>query len=295
MRRLQRPSSPLPEISFRPINSLFHPLKRSDQRSTLESRWRASPLRRRKSTFPYSQTLRIVFRRGTRASQTLSMETPPVDLARSRAREELSIFLEKACNRWTRYLVAMMAWCMSCKYRATSSSTCTIPCRSETNRFNHTSRGKRFFRKFAEQDQPEDQIESLGEDDDGSQISRPLTRSSVQPRLLFPTPKMTEEDEEALTDVEDMNIAEPAPQTPRKPRSLSTKTPEAPRFAPASPPDTRRTTRSANKLSETPMKAAGRKSPFDSWPRTKEHKTQLPVTKRSGESLASADTKRSRA
>ncbi|KAG6016132.1 hypothetical protein E4U43_004177 [Claviceps pusilla] len=156
-------------------------------------------------------------------------------------------------------------------------------------------RGKRFFRKFAEQDQPEDQIESLGEDDDGSQISRPLTRSSVQPRLLFPTPKMTEEDEEALTDVEDMNIAESAPQTPRKPQSLSTKTPEAPRFAPASPPDTRRTTRSANKLSETPMKAAGRKSPFDSWPRTKEHKTQLPVTKRSGESLASAATKRSRA
>ncbi|KAG5983810.1 hypothetical protein E4U55_007042 [Claviceps digitariae] len=155
-------------------------------------------------------------------------------------------------------------------------------------------RGKKFFRKFAEQDQLEEQIEFFDEGET-SRISRPLTRSSVQPRLLFPAQKPTEEDEEALTDVEDMNLAGPAPQTPRKLQSISAETPEAPRFAPASPPDTRRTTRSANKLSDTPIKATGRKSPFDSWPRTKEHKAQSPVTKRSGESLASADTKRTRA
>ncbi|KAG5940925.1 hypothetical protein E4U53_007518 [Claviceps sorghi] len=156
-------------------------------------------------------------------------------------------------------------------------------------------RGKKFFRKFAEQDQLEDQADSFAEGE-GSRISGPLTRASVQPRLLFPTRKTTEEDEEALTDVEDMNLAKPVPQTPRQPQSISAETPEAPRFAPASPPDTRRTTRSTNKLSDTPMKAkaTGRKSPFDSWPRTKEHKVQSPATKRSGESLASAPTKRTR-
>ncbi|KAG6008730.1 hypothetical protein E4U21_003925 [Claviceps maximensis] len=156
-------------------------------------------------------------------------------------------------------------------------------------------RGKKFFRKFAEQEQLEDQTDSLGEGE-RSGYSRPLTRSSVQPRLLFPPQKTTEEDdEEALTDVEDMSLGGPAPQTPRKPQSIIAETPEAPRFAPASPPDTRRTTRSTNKLSDTPMKATGRKSPFDSWPRTKEHKVQSPVAKRSGESLSSAATKRTRA
>ncbi|KAG5929152.1 hypothetical protein E4U42_006976 [Claviceps africana] len=156
-------------------------------------------------------------------------------------------------------------------------------------------RGKKFFRKFAEQEQPEDQDDAFAEGE-GSRISGPLTRASVQPRLLFPTRKTTEEDEEALTDVEDMNLAKPVPQTPRKQQSTSAETPEAPRFAPVSPPDTRRTTRSSTKLADTPMKAkaTGRKSPFDSWPRTKEHKVQPPAGKRSGESLASVPTKRTR-
>ncbi|KAG6040065.1 hypothetical protein E4U41_001484 [Claviceps citrina] len=155
-------------------------------------------------------------------------------------------------------------------------------------------RGKRFFRKFAEQEQHEDQDDDAVEDE-MSQISRPLTRASVKPRLLFPAKKPTEEEEEALTDVEDMNIVEHAPQTPRKTQLIAVETPEAPRFAPVSPPDTRRTTRSANKLCDTPMKVGGRKSPFDSWPRTKEHKTQSPAAKRSAESLSSAATKRARA
>ncbi|KAG6289622.1 hypothetical protein E4U45_007578 [Claviceps purpurea] len=154
-------------------------------------------------------------------------------------------------------------------------------------------RGKKFFRKFAEQDQNEGQVDSAGEGE-GSRVSRPSTRASLQPRRLFPTAKISEEDEEALTDVEDINAAEDAPQTPRKPQSILAETPEAPRFAPVSPPETRRITRSTNKLSDTPVKATGRKSPFDSWPRTKEHKSQSPVTKRPGGSLASADTKRAR-
>ncbi|KIE03713.1 hypothetical protein MAJ_00244, partial [Metarhizium majus ARSEF 297] len=156
-------------------------------------------------------------------------------------------------------------------------------------------RGKKFFRKFSEQDQSEE-IAASGEDDE-SRLNRPLTRASVKPRLLFPTQKTTaEDDEEALTDVEDMHlIDEHVPQTPRKAHSIPAKTPEAPKYAPVSPPDTRRTTRSTNKLADTPMKGTGRKSPFDSWPRTKEHKSQSPAPKRAGESLASETTKRTRA
>ncbi|EFZ02513.1 hypothetical protein X797_000429 [Metarhizium robertsii] len=156
-------------------------------------------------------------------------------------------------------------------------------------------RGKKFFRKFSEQDQSEE-IAASAEDDE-SRLNRPLTRASVKPRLLFPTQKTTaEDDEEALTDVEDMNlIDEHVPQTPMKAHSIPAKTPEAPKYAPVSPPDTRRTTRSTNKLADTPMKGTGRKSPFDSWPRTKEHKSQSPAPKRAGESLASETTKRTRA
>ncbi|TWU73043.1 hypothetical protein ED733_002166 [Metarhizium rileyi] len=154
-------------------------------------------------------------------------------------------------------------------------------------------RGKKFFRKFSEQDQLEEN-ESSREDGE-SRLSRPLTRASVKPKLLFPAQKLsTEDDEEALTDVEDVSMIEgETPQTPKKAHSLPTKTPEA--YAPVSPPDTRRTTRSANKLADTPIKGTGRKSPFDSWPRTKEHKSQSPAPKRAGESLASGTTKRTRA
>lgn len=106
-----------------------------------------------------------------------------------------------------------------------------------------------------------------------------------------------EDDEEALTDVEDMDMIGGAPQTPRKGQTnLSAETPEAPKYAPASPPDTKRTTRSTNKLADkaTPLKVTGRKSPFDSWPRIKDHLNQPTAPKRQGESLASA-SKRTRA
>ncbi|RFU77107.1 hypothetical protein TARUN_5088 [Trichoderma arundinaceum] len=163
-------------------------------------------------------------------------------------------------------------------------------------------RGKKFFRKFSEFDDEED--EELGSDDE-VQLSRPLTRSAIKPRLLFPskaaapkTKRMLEE-EEAATDVEDgVDTEKPSAnvETPIKAKEERAQTPEAAKFAPASPPETRRTTRSTNKLSadSAPIKRTGKKSPFDSWIRTKEH-TNRAGTKRAAEQpLASSSAKRTR-
>ena len=124
-----------------------------------------------------------------------------------------------------------------------------------------------------------------------------MTRSSVKPKLLFPPrskaaekARSTEEDEEAVTDIEDHVLAsmtEEERQTQQDQHSQvetpaeqvdegSPDTPKAPRYAPASPPDTKRTTRFADKPSSTgsiPMKAvaprtAGKRSPFG-WRTTK--------------------------
>lgn len=158
-------------------------------------------------------------------------------------------------------------------------------------------RGKKFYRKFATEDEEEM--------DEETRLAQPLTRSSVKPRLLFPPaqtdePDLSLDDEEATTDIED-NVRTrrggPIPQTPTKSSKETAKTPEAPRYAPVSPPETRRTTRSANKLSgdETPIKKPKRQPTlFDSWPRTKEHKAPA-ATKRAGEGLAQAPAKRTRA
>ncbi|KPM34351.1 hypothetical protein AK830_g12222 [Neonectria ditissima] len=160
-------------------------------------------------------------------------------------------------------------------------------------------RGKKFFRKFSDNDNED--MEELEDDeaDDEARLARPLTRSSIKPRLLFQTAKTEAmlEEEEAATDVEDHLVDElvEEPQTPGKPRHERASTPEAPKFAPVSPPDTRRTTRSTNKLADqsTPVKPTGRKSPFDAWRRTKEHKaTSAP--KRQGDSLTPAHAKRAR-
>ncbi|KAK4176427.1 hypothetical protein QBC36DRAFT_8935 [Triangularia setosa] len=80
---------------------------------------------------------------------------------------------------------------------------------------------------------------------------RRLTRASVKPRLLFPVakpevPAISIEDEEAETDIEDHVVedaAEAAPITPAEAIEKVPDTPEAPRFAPASPPTTVRATR----------------------------------------------------
>ncbi|RCI08162.1 hypothetical protein L249_6207 [Ophiocordyceps polyrhachis-furcata BCC 54312] len=156
-------------------------------------------------------------------------------------------------------------------------------------------RGKKIFREFSQMDdsQPDTSAES--------EASRPLTRSSVKPRLLFPRRVSDkDEEEEATTDVEDTPVAGDldGPHTPKQADDDLAKTPEAPKFAPVSPPDTKRTTRSANKLAHegTPLKqrASGRRSPFDTWPRTKEVRHSS-ATKRHGESLTAPSTKRTRA
>ncbi|TDZ36336.1 hypothetical protein C8035_v001758 [Colletotrichum spinosum] len=135
-------------------------------------------------------------------------------------------------------------------------------------------RGKKIFRKFA---QPEDD-----EDEDDASSSRRMTRSSIKPRLLFPVaPKApatgsTLEDEEAVTDIEDHHpetdeVEEEVAETPVEVSSECPSTPRAPKFAPAAtPPDSRRATRSGIKSEEaTPIKRKTRQSPFDDWPRVK--------------------------
>jgi hypothetical protein len=109
---------------------------------------------------------------------------------------------------------------------------------------------------------------------------RRITRSSIKPRLLFP-PQQTKksshdiDEEEATTDIEDHPISAivdpevPAVETPDD--AAVHDTPSAPRFAPASPPTTARATRVSKRLvaEETPAKRPGRRSPFDSWRRSK--------------------------
>ncbi|KAF3076355.1 hypothetical protein CFAM422_001417 [Trichoderma lentiforme] len=167
-------------------------------------------------------------------------------------------------------------------------------------------RGKKFFRKFSEFDD-EEELEELDSDVE-AQFSKPLTRSSIKPRLLFPAkapaPKTKDmlEEEEAATDVEEAVEAE-KPQakvetveTPAKAKEERAQTPDAPKYAPASPPETRRTTRSTNKLSadSAPIKRTGKKSPFDSWIRTKEHTNRSGTKRAAAEPLPAAPAKRTR-
>jgi len=141
-------------------------------------------------------------------------------------------------------------------------------------------RGKKQFRKFSDM---EDQDFEDGEGGLAGAVEsrsrRPLTRSSVKPRLLFPTKPeppvvQSQEDEEADTDIEDHvleRIEEKSTETPVELVEEAPGTPKAPKFAPASPPTTARTTR-FKKPTEAPAskpKEASKRSPFDGWRRTK--------------------------
>ncbi|TRX95605.1 hypothetical protein FHL15_003563 [Xylaria flabelliformis] len=179
-------------------------------------------------------------------------------------------------------------------------------------------RGKKIFRKFSDvidadsSSQAEnDETADLDLDSQAPSGHRPMTRSSIKPRLLFPPkPKgkqpatITAEDEEAVTDIED-NVFDhntqdetEIPATPIQFTKGKVETPEAPRFAPASPPSTGRATRSADKLrvSDTPVPRAKIPSPFDGWRRSKRH-TGPQGSKREGDFLVKspASTKRQRA
>ncbi|KAI1275519.1 hypothetical protein F5Y07DRAFT_171424 [Xylaria sp. FL0933] len=176
-------------------------------------------------------------------------------------------------------------------------------------------RGKKMFRKFADDNDADSS--SQAEDDEAAEDlngqtrrNRPMTRSSIKPRLLFPpAPKgkkvaaATVEDEEAVTDIEDNVFGDAeaaeteAPQTPTQVTKGKIETPDAPRFGPGSPPSTARATRSTDRLRgvDSPVKAKG-PSPFDGWRRSKSR--ALPQgQKREGEPLARppASAKRQRA
>ncbi|KAI2628232.1 hypothetical protein GGS21DRAFT_248445 [Xylaria nigripes] len=154
-------------------------------------------------------------------------------------------------------------------------------------------RGKKIFRKFSECNEANSSSQAEGGDEsnlDGSdqpRRRRPMTRSSIKPRLLFPPSAkgkevaITTEDEEAATDIDDHvlhNDEVEEPQTPQAPKPRA-ETPDAPRFAPASPPSTGRVTRSADKLQKAKVP-----SPFDSWRRSKT-RSSLQGQKREGEPL----------
>ncbi|KAJ8105171.1 hypothetical protein ONZ43_g7531 [Nemania bipapillata] len=174
-------------------------------------------------------------------------------------------------------------------------------------------RGKKIFRKFSDSNDADSS--SQAENDEATELDvdtethhRPMTRSSIKPRLLFPPkPKgkqvattTTLEDEEAVTDIED-NVLHGAeedeietPQTPIQVAKGKVETPSAPRFGPASPPSTGRTTRSTDKLRGGDK--AKVPSPFDGWRRSKSRAAPQ-GQKREGDFLAKppGSTKRQRA
>jgi len=109
------------------------------------------------------------------------------------------------------------------------------------------------FKKFITEDEDEEQLSDTEIDAEvqqfgSSTLHRPLTRSSIKPRLLFPSPQqvkakekksqLSEDDEEAITDIEEHEFSTPAEEQD------VVVTPKAPKFAPASPPTTGRATRS---------------------------------------------------
>ncbi|KAK5117960.1 hypothetical protein LTR62_004004 [Meristemomyces frigidus] len=165
-------------------------------------------------------------------------------------------------------------------------------------------RGKKVFRRFSdpETDRSSSPVTDLRDvagqrtlrRQAGAAAQRPLTRSSIQPRLLFPSEDdirerervAAEAEEEAMTDIEMTNVHDDV-------KPIDTSTPARSRGSKLiSPPTTTRATRSTNMLGSpnipTPiieeepepmsvgtgesfalMGERGKKSPFDSWQRTK--------------------------
>lgn len=138
-----------------------------------------------------------------------------------------------------------------------------------------------------------------------------MTRSSIKPRLLFPaagkgkkTERPIHEDEEAVTDIEDhvfgnsdVGADVDVPATPLDMATDKHATPKAPRFAPASPPATTRTTRVKPAADPSPVKKAAKPhSPFDGWRRSK-RATEPRGHKREADPLPGSDeaSKRQRA
>ncbi|KAH7021036.1 uncharacterized protein B0I36DRAFT_333647 [Microdochium trichocladiopsis] len=176
-------------------------------------------------------------------------------------------------------------------------------------------RGKKIFRKFSDSQDGRSSALAAGDDEMSLEAAadeetpRRLTRSAIKPRLLFPprdkAPATEEDDEEAVTDIEDNGVSflnaatMPHPETPAEAHEDNLKTPKAPRFAPASPPSTIRTTRTTSKdlANESPLKRPIKSgSPFDSW-RVSKRTSGRTSLKREGEPLESSleTSKRQRA
>lgn len=148
------------------------------------------------------------------------------------------------------------------------------------------SRGKKIYRRFTpDSDQPNLSSEETEIEGSASPRLRPLTRSSVKPRLLFPTEKQRRErevaEEEALTDIEDGRLEN---------GHEKLTTPVKQSFAPTTPPTTGHATRSTTKqaalrggssplappevsfedaASSVERRPGKRTSPFNAWQRTK--------------------------
>ncbi|KAI1205032.1 uncharacterized protein F4807DRAFT_298798 [Annulohypoxylon truncatum] len=157
-------------------------------------------------------------------------------------------------------------------------------------------RGKRIFRKFS---QGEDG--RVDEHIDGTPIHA-NTRSSLKPRLLFPSKnkeatKASTDDEEAVTDIEDHVLhgaQDDSAEVPGTPTAMVVEkavTPVAPKFTtPASPPSTVRATRASTRMQTvgSSTKQTKPRNPFDGWRRSKS-RASTQGQKREGEPLAGQD------
>ncbi|RMY02612.1 hypothetical protein D0868_07890 [Hortaea werneckii] len=198
-------------------------------------------------------------------------------------------------------------------------------------------RGKKIFRRFSDPEQ--DRSSSAGASDvsdvpgqrtlrrqAGTAAQRPLTRSSIKPRLLFPSEEQRLEreagpddvDEEATTDIELPNVPTPQKQKGKAHHQKHIETPRKGRFDPVSPPSTKQTKRAANRSAVSgrctpilegeeseaePMSlpsgtfpthtagAGSNKKIFDSWKRTKAG----PSRKRAGEPMVEDESNVKRA
>ena len=163
------------------------------------------------------------------------------------------------------------------------------------------SRGKKIYRRFPNDGIEHNDTNDFGDSERESSNIRPLTRSSIKPRLLFPTKQQIQErsvstidDEEAPTDIEDSKDHEMT--DPEDEKQITTPV-KASIFSPTTPPTTGHATRAATKkaaldppsnppepVEAIPYERRGKKaSPFDGWARTKAGK------KREGEAIEKAE------
>lgn len=197
---------------------------------------------------------------------------------------------------WNRLSNVRMVWSTCCE-----SEPFVLPGRFALT-YAISSRGKKIFRRFDDNREDEEAHVNLFDSDEwhDSEIDgestpplRPFTRSSIKPRLLFPTEEQRRAretqaefaDEEAVTDIEehhllDSEMTDLAGDT----EGEVAITPVKLTFIPASPPASGRTTRAATRkaaldsspLAPEPVKLANpmamkvkKGSPFDAWRLTK--------------------------